>query len=85
MSRDDNNRRCHERVQAFIDRYNLFAPTARVLVALSGGADSVALLRLLLRLGYQCHAVHCNFHLRGEESNRDERFVTDLCHVPPSR
>ena len=51
----------------------------RVLVALSGGADSVALLRVLLNLGVECHAVHCNFGLRGEESERDERFVRRLC------
>lgn len=50
-----------------------------VLVALSGGADSVALLRALLATGCECHAAHCNFHLRGEESMRDERFVRDLC------
>ena len=50
-----------------------------VLVALSGGADSVALLRVLLAAGCNCHAAHCNFHLRGEESMRDERFVRDLC------
>jgi len=52
---------------------------SRVLVALSGGADSVALLRVLLSLGYDCTAVHCNFHLRGDESIRDEQFVRDLC------
>ena len=51
----------------------------RILVALSGGADSVALLRVLLAAGYNCHAAHCNFHLRGEESMRDERFVRDMC------
>lgn len=53
-----------------------------VLVGLSGGADSVALLGILVRLGYSCIAVHCNFHLRGEESLRDERFAEDFAkHV----
>jgi len=49
-------------------------------VALSGGADSVALLLILKRLGYQLEAVHCNFRLRGEESDRDENFVRELCN-----
>ncbi len=51
----------------------------KVLVTLSGGADSVALLCVLLDLGYECVAAHCNFHIRGEESMRDEQFVRDLC------
>ena len=51
----------------------------RMVVALSGGADSVALLRVCKSLQIDCLAAHCNFHLRGEESNRDEQFVTDLC------
>ena len=50
-----------------------------MLVALSGGADSVALLDVLLRAGYTCIAAHCNFRLRGAESDRDEAFVRELC------
>ncbi len=51
----------------------------KYLVALSGGADSVALLLWLLERDMVGAAAHCNFHLRGEESNRDETFVRDLC------
>lgn len=54
-------------------------PQGRTLVALSGGADSVALLTLLHAKGYDIEALHVNFHLRGEESNRDEQFVSSLC------
>lgn len=50
-----------------------------VLVALSGGPDSVALLCALIAAGYDCRAAHCNFHLRGDESMRDEHFVRELC------
>ena len=53
----------------------------RLLVALSGGADSVALLCVLLDLGFSCEAAHCNFHLRGEESDRDEAFVRQLAQA----
>lgn len=66
------------KVSQFIEEKHLFGRGDKVLVALSGGADSVALLRVLLQLGYACEAAHCNFHLRGEESVRDERFVRDL-------
>lgn len=50
----------------------------KVGVALSGGADSVALLSLLTALGYRCVALHCNFHLRGAESDGDELYVREL-------
>lgn len=49
------------------------------LIALSGGADSVCLLMVMKRLGYTIEAIHCNFHLRGEESDRDEEFCKQLC------
>lgn len=67
-----------KKVSQFIEEKHLLSFGDKVLVALSGGADSVALLRVLLRLGYACEAAHCNFHLRGEESVRDERFVRAL-------
>ncbi|WP_455666902.1 tRNA lysidine(34) synthetase TilS [Phocaeicola sp.] len=69
----------HHEIDKYIEEKQLLTLRDRVLVALSGGADSVALLRVLLALGYRCEAAHCNFHLRGEESNRDEQFVRELC------
>ena len=60
------------KVAGFIAENRLFDFSRCIVVALSGGADSVALLRVLLQCGYQCVAAHCNFHLRGDESVRDE-------------
>ena len=68
-----------KKVQEFIERKDLLSKGGLHLVALSGGADSVALLRILNSLGYKTEAIHCNFHLRGEESNRDEEFCKALC------
>ena len=63
------------KVERFIQRHGLLTGKRLVLVGLSGGADSVALLGVLVRLGYPCRALHCNFHLRGAESDRDEAFA----------
>ena len=63
------------KVERFIQRHGLLTGKRLVLVGLSGGADSVALLGVLVRLGYPCRALHCNFHLRGAESDRDEVFA----------
>lgn len=68
-----------ERVRAFISRQRLMSLEGHYLVAVSGGADSVCLLLVLRALGYNVEAVHCNFNLRGEESQRDEQFVIQLC------
>lgn len=67
------------RIAQTIAQKGIFEQQDTILVALSGGADSVALLCVLNDLGYQLQALHCNFHLRGEESKRDEQFVSQLC------
>lgn len=63
--------------------YHRMFPRGKVLVALSGGGDSVALLHVLIRisnnLGISIEAAHLNHVLRGEESDRDERFCINLC------
>ncbi|WP_195663821.1 tRNA lysidine(34) synthetase TilS [Bacteroides congonensis] len=68
-----------QRIKQYIEKEDLFSSGSKILIALSGGADSVALLCILHAAGYPCEAAHCNFHLRGEESNRDEQFVRQLC------
>lgn len=68
-----------EKVKNCIARHELLEREHPVLVALSGGADSVALACVLQDLGYKIEAAHCNFCLRGAESERDEAFVTDFC------
>ena len=67
------------KIKRFIASEHLLRVDALYLVALSGGADSVALLLCLKELGYRVEAVHCNFQLRSEESMRDERFCEELC------
>ena len=87
----------------FIEKHNLINKGDRILLALSGGVDSMVLAKLLImsqrvsestrlqaetQSQSQCHSysqsqsrlafAHCNFHLRGEDSNRDEKFVTDF-------
>ena len=66
-----------------IRRFGMLGPGERVIVAVSGGADSVALLlclhRLAARLRISVTAAHLNHRLRGAESNGDEKFVRGLC------
>ena len=71
-----------EKVHSYIKENRLLKPDDRVIVGLSGGMDSMTLIDVLLSLGYNCMAVHCNFHLRGEESERDAAFVSSGAKVP---
>ena len=68
-----------KKIAHFIASNNLLVKEKKNLIALSGGADSVCLLLVLDKLGYNIEAVHCNFNLRGDESLRDEQFCIELC------
>ena len=71
------------KLRAFNREYALIAPGDRVTAAVSGGADSVALLFALYllkdELEIELEAAHFNHHLRGAESDRDEAFVREFC------
>ncbi len=66
------------RVASFFDKRGLRPRGTAIGVALSGGADSVALLAAMRALGWECVALHCNFHLRGAESDRDARHAAAI-------
>ena len=65
-------------IERFIKEQALLPKEAKLLVGVSGGADSSVLLHLLWRLHYDVVVAHCNFHLRGEESDADALFVQNL-------
>jgi tRNA(Ile)-lysidine synthase len=67
-----------ERFREYIEQHNLFSAEDTILLAVSGGIDSMVMAELFHRSGYKFAIAHCNFGLRGSESNQDEAFVASL-------
>ena len=63
----------------FIHEQNLFHSPQRILLAVSGGADSMLMLHLFVNAGFPIAVAHCNFGLRGAESDEEEQFVANYC------
>lgn len=68
-------------VQSTIDAANLCQPSDKILVAVSGGIDSMALAHILRQLNYPIAVAHCNFQLRGVDAEQDAVFVTQHFHA----
>ncbi|MDP2114481.1 MAG: tRNA lysidine(34) synthetase TilS [Bacteroidota bacterium] len=68
-----------EQFLKFIHEEDLFHSSQRILLAVSGGADSMLMLHLFVNNGFPVAVAHCNFGLRGRESDGDEQFVVDYC------
>lgn len=64
-----------QRIQNYIQQHHLANTGTPILVACSGGVDSMVLIDVLLKLNYKIAIAHCNFQLRGEESDEDKKFV----------
>lgn len=84
MSRPKSQSTPEQRVLRYIREYKLLNPGETLVVAVSGGADSVCLLHILStlckELDIKLHIAHLNHQLRGEESSADAEYVTDLAH-----
>lgn len=73
------------RFQTFIKQHSLCSREDKILLTVSGGKDSVCMLHLFSESGYKFEIAHCNFQLRGEESDEEEKFVRQLAekmHIP---
>src|ERR1700749_2816369 len=62
----------------YIQKEKLFGKTEKILLTVSGGIDSIAMCELFHKAGLKFGIAHCNFQLRGKESNDDEHFVEEL-------
>ncbi len=69
----------HHRFKEFVDNENLFDIHGRILLGVSGGIDSMVMMNLFQTTGCHISTAHCNFNLRGNESDIDQLFVSDYC------
>ena len=69
-----------DELKSFIAEHQLAEPNERLLLAVSGGKDSVIMAHLFHQLDYVFAIAHCNFKLRAEDSDSDEKFVEELAH-----
>ena len=65
--------------EKYVERHELFSHEDKILLAVSGGVDSMVMLSVFVRLGYNIGVAHCNFGLRGEESDADTTMVLEEC------
>ena len=68
------------KIKSYIEQNQLFNHNDRILIGVSGGRDSVVLLHVLISLGHHVTAAHCNFNLRGLESDQETLFVKKMCN-----
>lgn len=69
-----------ERFEAFLKENSLCLPDDKILLTVSGGVDSMVMLYIFHQSGFDCEIAHCNFGLRGAESDEDERFVIEMAN-----
>ncbi|HEX2933835.1 MAG TPA: tRNA lysidine(34) synthetase TilS [Bacteroidales bacterium] len=67
----------YNKFRLFAKKHNLFDPEEKIILAVSGGIDSMVMMSLFARMEAKCIVAHCNFSLRDEESDGDEQFVRD--------
>ena len=70
-----------EKFKTFIYKEGLFQPKHKLLLAVSGGVDSVVLCTLCRQAGFDISIAHCNFQLRGVESKQDQDFLQQLAET----
>ena len=68
-----------QQFQEFVSQKKLINPSDKLLLAVSGGVDSMFLLHLCLKAGYDFSVAHVNFKLRGADADADEALVISTC------